>query len=1365
MTTIDQSAQSSYFPSCNRGQQNHLSHLQAKRTTLVSFPKTRQALWDSDKVGTDMTLHLSSTRNVTIQIVEKTLRLAYQHAVHANSIHFNSFLVGTVETLADEEGITVILNRFDPGRDLPGCQDRTLTAKLPGDFVAPVCFSFQDGDQTLTHREKDFMSAFKYLDHSIGSRECVDLNSTLSVRIHCLCYEGTDDITLSVHVGAVIVATPIEMGPINSIPIIPTALARNLAGPISLSQLHNNHKFGLITMDQTRKLLLLLETDPKAYALPLIGIWVSGVNYIHSPVILTACLKFLFSRSIQDRALSPTGGFVLLLYSPIHKHPLFYECKIGNSAEGMTFDLIGCKDQLHLYKHGDGSGMSDVQLELTAARDGPSKELFLQTLKQYQLKLRPKNSGRKASIPEITAADPHLVPRPSPKPTLTKSPTVIPAVPEVSLIFDNVENKTPTRKMLHPSLGYKRPGPLRELNQSSTQLEQRKSGLISSDPQFSKSKSGKNHVKGHTGMVENDGVTMNGSLPLQGVRMGELRPVGFGQQQNHWRESLQKSDERVGDNEPLLPSQYPGNDPKQHKGGQQCMPVECETQRQSMIRGRRKSHGLKGVEANRTFPLDYRQADGILREKQQTPTTGQRQPHQWQHSLKQHGQQSLHQGQHSIQHRQHSPAESQHMAQQRECSPQHCQHAIQQRQQSPHESQHTTQQIHHSPQQNHHMVQQRQDSPQHSQHTAQCRQPSPQQSQHTMQEQFSPQDGQFSPTQEIQQTSIKQNMSDSLQRDSVREEPTNRANIHPLSGGEDSAFTQLKKQEKMIEALQEQIRYLLQLQAGSPGLMTPPATPPSIPGQTSFPFPSPQETSEKRQPPISMLPLSQSSPSNAPHQVTSGRTSLSNEGVHHNGEGPHKQMTTISTNTGQSLFFHNQRDPPLRQDDGPREMVQRTKLPAPFDTPPKQSEKDSRGITSTTDSSVQGSVSDSALSAEPEFQLDLENTRDDTESLGKVELTSYPDSGSMKSSPDGSPTRHQHPHHSTTSPSQSPGSGHNTTIVTPKMPTLVSPVLGESASTCQPASCHHHMGSRRTSPQGVTDIPAISEESNGEEEETESALPDDRIQTPSLLCRDQRKFYQNLLGQVENFLQEDNESDGEGKDEESCLEERDASSSEDEETSEEDGQLQTPRGMEKSVLLRSLFCSPDFHPHINYVSLAEFGIGPSDISVEADAIAMKYLSDDELAKISSDLKHNRIQEDSVNPLLRTVLTAGLPPHLANEKSMIKSRVEFSFATRKYLERHGLGDTTLQDDGLCSEEDEGNVSKGKRNQKKKKRKKRILHRKKSEAAEVVFPMNTGGKGGIEEHLNGEVRSHEVCQGGETIGNILDWNKLKNLPKLF
>lgn len=34
----------------------------------------------------------------------------------------------------------------------------------------------------------------------------------------------------------------------------------------------NHLCFSYLTMDQTRKLLLLLESDPKAYALPLVGV-------------------------------------------------------------------------------------------------------------------------------------------------------------------------------------------------------------------------------------------------------------------------------------------------------------------------------------------------------------------------------------------------------------------------------------------------------------------------------------------------------------------------------------------------------------------------------------------------------------------------------------------------------------------------------------------------------------------------------------------------------------------------------------------------------------------------------------------------------------------------------------------------------------------------------------------------------------------------------------------------------------------------------------------------------------------------------------------------------------------------------------
>ncbi len=64
----------------------------------------------------------------------------------------------------------------------------------------------------------------------------------------------------------------VEATPIQSIPIVQTALARNLSGPLSLSAIQGKAKHGFVTMEAARKLVLLLHSDPKAVTLPLIGV-------------------------------------------------------------------------------------------------------------------------------------------------------------------------------------------------------------------------------------------------------------------------------------------------------------------------------------------------------------------------------------------------------------------------------------------------------------------------------------------------------------------------------------------------------------------------------------------------------------------------------------------------------------------------------------------------------------------------------------------------------------------------------------------------------------------------------------------------------------------------------------------------------------------------------------------------------------------------------------------------------------------------------------------------------------------------------------------------------------------------------------
>ena len=101
--------------------------------------------------------------------------------------------------------------------------------------------------------------------------------------------------------GSVVCMEEFVAVPINSIPIIPTALARNTSGPLVLSKVQQRVRCGYLTMEETRKLILLLDTEPKLSSLPIVGLWVSGVESIHHPRVWSACVGFCCSNSIVDR--------------------------------------------------------------------------------------------------------------------------------------------------------------------------------------------------------------------------------------------------------------------------------------------------------------------------------------------------------------------------------------------------------------------------------------------------------------------------------------------------------------------------------------------------------------------------------------------------------------------------------------------------------------------------------------------------------------------------------------------------------------------------------------------------------------------------------------------------------------------------------------------------------------------------------------------------------------------------------------------------------------------------------------------------------------------------------------------------------
>ena len=97
--------------------------------------------------------------------------------------------------------------------------------------------------------------------------------------------------------------------------------------PLSTSILNNYNNiqaFGYSTMNRTRKLVPLNESDTSLSTVPIVGIWVSFPcasgearkscsELLHHPLVWAACLRFLTFENIKDRAYISHNTFLLVI--------------------------------------------------------------------------------------------------------------------------------------------------------------------------------------------------------------------------------------------------------------------------------------------------------------------------------------------------------------------------------------------------------------------------------------------------------------------------------------------------------------------------------------------------------------------------------------------------------------------------------------------------------------------------------------------------------------------------------------------------------------------------------------------------------------------------------------------------------------------------------------------------------------------------------------------------------------------------------------------------------------------------------------------------------------------------------------------
>ncbi|XP_055021229.1 LOW QUALITY PROTEIN: SCL-interrupting locus protein homolog [Boleophthalmus pectinirostris] len=396
--------------------------------STLSFPKSRCALWDGTPTGDKTLLHLCAHRAPRVQLTEKALRLAQRHIRHSSRPAPLCFLLGSVSVDSDEEGVTVTLDRFDPGRDQNGV--RVPSAALPGDVCAPCAFT--SDPSAPVQSEAELHQAFKVLLQSVSGRQSLDLCQILRLGLHVVWTQALDSARFSLTWSCVSPATGVHVEPVRAAHVIPTALLRSLTSPARPAA--TSRQKGFVTMDQGRKLLLLLESDPKALSLPLVGVWFSGVTHVHSPQVWAWTLRFLYSASIQDRALSESGCFLLLLFASTHRAPQFFQCKV-NGPE-LSYQLLTGNHNTTLYQKVASVEGQTLKCELSPDSSSAQMEIFRKAHRAFSsspagaLSVTDQDSG---------VEDEDVSPRPSPSPHLPSAQQtrrIEPSVPELSLLMD-----------------------------------------------------------------------------------------------------------------------------------------------------------------------------------------------------------------------------------------------------------------------------------------------------------------------------------------------------------------------------------------------------------------------------------------------------------------------------------------------------------------------------------------------------------------------------------------------------------------------------------------------------------------------------------------------------------------------------------------------------------------------------------------------------------------------------------------------------------------------------------------------------------------------------------------------------------------
>ncbi|XP_055885003.1 SCL-interrupting locus protein-like isoform X2 [Biomphalaria glabrata] len=402
-----------------------------------SFPKTKHSLWDKTVVGQTTFLHIAHYRKPRVCIPEKILRLIQHQCEHFDQVTHQ--LIGSLVVEADGEGVRIHIDRLDT---------RTSVLKencVPGELLIPLKVAnnaVKDTQATVT----EYINAFQTLQERCCSKSSIELSNFLTCEGFATFYSNTQTSVVHLDLDMISVETVFKVTPIPAIPIVLTALSKNLAGPRSLSKVQGVPKTGYLTMDHTRKLLLVLESDPKASSLPLVGIWISGVEFVQHPFVWASCLRYIHNAFLQDRINLPPEDFLLVFYTTLHSKPEFYQCNTVSGTRDLSFKLYSGHEVTHITKAFSRPCDSMTEVEMGSTHSQSKQEIFDMARTRHKQQMVTGNTFK--------AISEDIEPRSAPIPHMEKVPIFQPVVPDVSVLWTDSPVASPQRSTMNNTPSY-----------------------------------------------------------------------------------------------------------------------------------------------------------------------------------------------------------------------------------------------------------------------------------------------------------------------------------------------------------------------------------------------------------------------------------------------------------------------------------------------------------------------------------------------------------------------------------------------------------------------------------------------------------------------------------------------------------------------------------------------------------------------------------------------------------------------------------------------------------------------------------------------------------------------------------------------